>query len=147
MNIIKPSTETIAEALCEKIKPLSEQNILLSKTITEVLNTADNWLILTNHSGGITGFCEYRDHSNEAERRSEMGSVVSLEKGVGKILLQQFNTLDQVQNTLRFAITKDHRTAEGFFQKNNENAIIFSEKEIPNWFERVTHDRYMISWK
>ena len=147
MNLIKPNKPEISEQISTLISPYSEDGTLLPKTAKGIFADAQNWTVKLDEKGEIIGFYQYREHGGT--HLAEMGSVVSLEKGVGKCLLQAFETerhVKQAIDTGAFAVTKDQKTAYGFFQPLTGGDVSDSTK-FPNWFPRKSNDRFFIQWR
>ncbi len=138
-------TEKLATEIAQNIKTQSQNGILIPKTAEEIFKNQDAWFPQFDQQGNLTGFFEYRTHKGTND--AEMGSVMSLKKGTGTILLQVFNTQRKLQKSgLGFAITKDFETAQKFFAAQTKGKIL-KPHDFPDWFHRVKDDRFMIQWK
>lgn len=140
-------SETLATRMAELILPYAQQEVLMPKTAQEIFTNQELWFPKFNQADEIIGFFEYRTH--DRTDLAEMGSVLSLESGVGQCLLQVFNTQKDIRGASGgFAVTKDSKTAHDFFSHLTEGDIQ-SEENFPAWFKEVreSSDRYFIQWK
>ena len=140
-------SETLATEMAELISPYSDKGILMPKTAEEIFKTGENWFPKFDQSGNLLGFFEYRTHDKTA--LAEMGSalVITPGEGVGKCLLQTFNTQKEISAaTGGFAVTKDLKTAYHFFT-HLTGGDLSDEEGFPDWFERVKSDKYFIQWR
>jgi N-acetylglutamate synthase-like GNAT family acetyltransferase len=136
-------SEALASQMAELISPLSEKGILMPKTAAEIFASQDHWHPQFDTNGNIIGFFEYRTHENT--QLAEMGSVLSLQSGIGQCLLQIFNTQKDIRGASGgFAVTKDFKTANQFFAEQTQGDV---STEFPKWFEREKSDRYFIQWR
>ncbi len=132
------------EQIASHIKPYSDRGILLPRTIGEIRANFDQWLLAMNPSQQLIGFAEFRHPAQGyAHDFAEIGSVVSLRPGAGKILLDMFETKRKtLQIAHGCAITKDLKTARNFFVARTNGVIT----DFPTWFDREKDDRYFVYW-
>ncbi len=138
-------TETLAHEIESLINPLSNEGLLMPKTAEEIFKTSENWFPQFDAQGHLTGFFEYRTHEDTA--LAEMGSVLVLKpgEGIGKCLLQIFNTQKDINGASGgFAVTKDFKTAHGFFAEHTGGDV---STQFPPWFKREQSDRHFVQWK
>lgn len=138
-------SETLAQNMADVIGPFAQEGILMPKTAAEIFANQAQWFPKFSPDGQLLGFFEYRTH--EGTQLAEMGSVLVLnpKMGVGKCLLQIFNTQRDIQAANGgFAVTKDFSTAYGFFAEQTQGDVT---TQFPDWFEREKSDRYFIQWK
>ncbi|NCP67201.1 hypothetical protein GW756_02950 [bacterium] len=138
-------SESLADHMADAIAPLSGEGILMPKTAAEIFANQDQWFPKFGPDGKLLGFFEFRTHQDTA--LAEMGSVLVLKPrmGVGQCLLQIFNTQRDIQTASGgFAVTKDFKTAYGFFGEQTQGDVT---TQFPDWFEREKSDRYFIQWK
>jgi len=128
------------EEIAGIIKPLAETGTLLPRSSTNILNNLEDWIIKRDEYGNIIGFAEFRHHTPDT---SEIGSMVSLQPGIGSCLLQSFEVRRKALGIAQgCAITKDISTAQNFFQAKTAGIIT----DFPSWFKREKDDRYFVSW-
>ncbi len=138
MEFIHPD-QILAEEMISAMNSHVEKGTMLAQNVEDILQSFESWFVGINQQGQLAGFFCFR--RPPCQQYAELGSVLSLENGVGKALIQKFEAERSKEGQpYGCAITKNR--AEFFaLQTQGKISIIF-----PEWYKKSKDDKYFVSW-